>query len=199
MVMKLKKKKKSVRQRGETRHGWGARKKHKGRGHRGGTGMAGTGKGADHKKSLIINKYGNKYFGKQGITSKGTEKKRVKRVNLRDIERHPEKFKVGKDGWLDLKDYKILGDGKLSKKIKIKALDISKKAKEIIEKAGGEVEVLRKEKVEKELVKEEKKETGKLTQEEPEQVSEEENKPVEIAKDTKIKTEEVKEKKPEVE
>jgi large subunit ribosomal protein L15 len=30
-------------------HGWGARKKHKKSGHRGGTGMAGTGKRGDQK------------------------------------------------------------------------------------------------------------------------------------------------------
>ena len=151
MVMKLKKTKKAKKQRGNTRHGWGARKKHKGRGHRGGTGMAGTGKRADHKKTLITAKYGNKYFGKKGITSKSTGKKRIKKINLRDIERNPGKF-VEKNGWLDLADYKILGEGELSKKIKIRALDISKKAKKIIEKAGGEVEVLKIVRVKKENI-----------------------------------------------
>ena len=74
--MKLKKRKKSSRMhgRGTGSHGWGFRKKHKKSGHRGGKGMAGTGKRADQKKSLVIKLYGNEYFGKQGITSRGTER-----------------------------------------------------------------------------------------------------------------------------
>ena len=145
MVIKIKKTKKSVKQRGKTTHGHGARKKWKGKGHRGGKGMAGTGKRADHKKSLIIKKYGNKYFGKQGITSKGTARKKVKKINLRDIEMNYDSLKkFEKNGLLDLSEYKILGEGKLSKKVNIKALDISKKARENIEKVGGSVEILRK-------------------------------------------------------
>jgi len=68
--MKIKKRKKSLRMHGHGMgtHGGGARKKRKGSGHRGGKGMAGTGKRADHKKTLITKLYGNKYFGKQGVT-----------------------------------------------------------------------------------------------------------------------------------
>ena len=74
--MKIKKRKKSSRMHGKKMgtHGWGARKKHKKSGHKGGKGMSGSGKRADHKKSLVIKLYGHKYFGKQGITSKGTKK-----------------------------------------------------------------------------------------------------------------------------
>ena len=85
--MKIKKTKKSKKLRGTTTHGWGARKKHKGSGHRGGFGMAGTGKRADQKKTLINKKYGNKYFGKRGVTSKRTKKKKVKVINIGDIEK----------------------------------------------------------------------------------------------------------------
>ena len=59
-------------------HGRGARKKAKGSGHRGGIGMAGSGKRADHKKTLITKLYGNKYFGKQGLTSRKTERDKRK-------------------------------------------------------------------------------------------------------------------------
>ena len=54
--MKTKKRKKSSRMHGRKAgtHGWGARKKHKKSGHRGGKGMAGTGKRADQKKTLIL-------------------------------------------------------------------------------------------------------------------------------------------------
>ena len=130
--MKTKKTKKSKKQRGNTTHGWGARKKHKKSGHRGGCGMAGTGKRADHKKSLIINLYGNKYFGKQGITSKSTIRKKSKVMNLTGIE------KLGKNE-VNLKEYKILGHGEINKKIIIRAKSASKSAIEKVKKAGGEI------------------------------------------------------------
>jgi large subunit ribosomal protein L15 len=138
MVIKTKKTKKAVGQRGKTNHGHGARKKWKKSGHKGGIGMAGTGKKADHKKTLINKLYGNKYFGKQGITSRGTEKDRRLKVNVGDIEKNIGKFKVV-EGWLDLSGVKILGKGEITKKVKIKALEVSKSAKEKIEKVGGEI------------------------------------------------------------
>jgi len=141
MVMKTKKKKKSKGQRGNTRHGHGARKKWKSSGHKGGKGMSGSGKRADHKKSLVIKLYGNNYFGKQGVTSRGTKKDRGKVMNLRDIETNFDSLmkKHGKGNELDLSEYKILGEGELTKKITIKALAFSDSAKEKIKKAGGEI------------------------------------------------------------
>jgi len=136
--MKLKKTKKSVGQRGETTHGHGARKKWKKSGHRGGCGMAGTGKRGDQKKTMITAKYGNTYFGKQGVTSRGTAKKRVKVINVGDI---INKFPGQKE--IDLSGYKVLGRGEVSVGLNVKALDISDGAREKIEKAGGSVEVLR--------------------------------------------------------
>ncbi len=146
MVMKIKKKKKSKGQRGQTTHGHGARKKWKKSGHRGGTGMAGTGKRADQKKTLIIKKYGNKYFGKQGITSRKTEKKKNLVINLRDIEKNYENLmkKFGKNEWLELSGYKVLGDGEINEKIYLKVKEISKNALDKIKKAGGEVDILKK-------------------------------------------------------
>ncbi|MEK6872519.1 MAG: uL15m family ribosomal protein [Nanoarchaeota archaeon] len=143
--MKTKKKRRSRRFRGGSTHGHGSRKKWKGSGHKGGKGMAGTGKRADQKKTLVIKLYGNKYFGKQGITSKSTFKKKNKVINLRDIEKNFDSLKkFEKDGWLDLKEYKVLGDGEINKKIKIRVLDVSERAREKIKKIGGEVEILRK-------------------------------------------------------
>ena len=144
MVIKIKKTKKAKGLRGTTTHGHGARKKWKGSGHRGGIGMAGTGKRADQKKTLINKKYGNKYFGKQGITSKGTARDKTKRINLRDIERDYDSLmdRFGKGGLLDLSGYKLLGGEGFNKKVKIKVLGASKRAKKSIEKAGGEIEIL---------------------------------------------------------
>jgi large subunit ribosomal protein L15 len=140
MVMKIKKKKKARRLHGQNTYGRGSRKKGKGSGHRGGFGMAGTGKKADHKKSLILKKYGNKYFGKQGITSKRTKRNKLKIINLGDIQRNIDslKKKFGKNNELNLKDYKILGTGDLKGKLKIIARAFTESAKKKIEKAGGE-------------------------------------------------------------
>ena len=85
------KKSKGMGGKGMGGHGWGARKKHKKTGHRGGKGMSGSGKRADQKKTLITKLYGNKYFGKQGITSKGTKRDIRKRINLQTIELNIEK------------------------------------------------------------------------------------------------------------
>ena len=141
--MKIKKRKKSSRMHGMNMgtHGGGARKKRKGSGHRGGKGMSGSGKRADHKKTLVIKLYGNKYFGKQGITSRGTKRDVGKRINLRQIEMNLEKYgKKGKEGWeIDLKDYKILSQGEVKNKLIIKAKEASKSAIEKVKKMGGEI------------------------------------------------------------
>ena len=117
---------------GTRTHGEGAMKR--GSGHRGGVGMSGTGKRADHKKSLIIKLYGKGYFGKKGITSKGTKRKKDKTINIREIiNRFPNKSDI------ELKNFKILGDGEISKAITIKAKAFTKSAQEKIEKAGGKI------------------------------------------------------------
>ncbi len=136
-------------------HGWGARKKHMGSGHRGGFGMAGTGKRADHKKSLVINLYGSKYFGKAGVTSKKTEKRDNKIMNLEFIQKNLEKLKKRflKNNVLDLGEFKILGKGGLKEALKIKARAVSAGAKEKIEQAGGEITVKEKKEAEKEKSK----------------------------------------------
>ena len=144
MVMKIKGTKKSQKKRGQNSY-HGSRKKQKGSGHRGGIGMAGTGKRADHKKSLVIKLYGNSYFGKKGITSKGTARKKIEVINLRDISKNLEnlKKKYDKNGVLELKKYRVLGEGELKVKLKIKAKGFTKTAKEKIEEMGGEVIIIR--------------------------------------------------------
>lgn len=137
------KRRKSSRMQGRGRgtHGWGERKKHKKKGHYGGKGMSGTGKRADHKKTLVINLYGNNYFGKQGITSKKTEKDKRKRINLGTIEQNLKTYgKKKEDKWeVNLEDYKILGEGEIKEKLIIKAKEASKSAIEKVKEAGGEI------------------------------------------------------------
>ncbi len=126
--------------------GTGSRKNAKKSGHHGGCGMSGTGKRADHKKTLINKLYGNDYFGKQGITSKGTKRDKRKRINLSIIQSNLLGYikkglakKSTKGYELNLEGYKILGEGEIKEKIILTALSASKSAKEKIEKAGGEL------------------------------------------------------------
>jgi len=143
--MKVKKRRKSSRDHGKNMgtSGWGARKKHKKSGHRGGIGMAGSGKRADQKKPTVLNKYGGKYFGKQGITSRSFERDKRKRINLRDIGLNLEKYgkKKGDSFEINLKDYKILGTGEIKDKLIIFAKQASKTAIEKVKKAGGEIKL----------------------------------------------------------
>ena len=95
--------------------------------------------------------YGNKYFGKQGETSKKTARDTRKRINLRDIELHLDKYgeKVGGKFEINLKNYKILGDGAVKSKLIIKAKDASVTAINKVQKAGGEIILSTQKKVEK--------------------------------------------------
>ena len=134
-MVKMKKRAKSSRMHGRKMgtHGGGARKKRKGHGHRGGTGMSGTGKRADHKKTLVLKLYGNKYFGKQGITSRGTKRDKRDRINVGEIQ---DKYKPGE---IDLSKHKVLSHGEIKDKFVIKAKEASKKAIEKVKAAGGEI------------------------------------------------------------
>lgn len=137
--MKVKKRPKTSRIRGARTCGWGFRQKHKGHGNHGGFGMAGTGKKADHTKQkalMVANAAGFKsYFGKQGMTSAKTEKKKTNQINLQDIKANF--FKKNGDK-LDFSSYKILGNGD-GFKAEIKALSASKSTIEKMEKAGGKI------------------------------------------------------------
>jgi len=144
MPMKTKKRRKMSRMRGTGTHGGGARKKRKKSGHRGGSGMSGSGKRSDHKKTLVNALYGHDYFGKQGVTSRGTKKDKRRRINLEDLELSLEKYgKKSGDKWeIELKGYKILAgsDSHIPKnKMVIKAREASKSAMEKVRKAGGDI------------------------------------------------------------
>ena len=144
--MTVNKRKKNTRQRGHKTHGWGAKKKHRGKGHHGGAGMAGTGKRADSKKPSIWKNLD--YFGKHGFTSK-TPKVKINAINISFIEQHISKFlssnaikKENNFYVVDLEKLgfnKLLGDGRASMKFRIKTPYASKAAVEKIKQAGGEV------------------------------------------------------------
>lgn len=152
--MKLKKRRKSSRMhgRGMGSCGRGARKRGRGKGDRGGVGMSGTGKRADQKKTLVTKLYGHGYFGKQGITSKKTERDKRKRINLMQIENNLKKYgKKSGDKWeITLKDYKILGDGEIKNKLIISAKEASESAIKKVKKLGGEIIIGKKDKIKEE-------------------------------------------------
>jgi len=143
--MTTRKRAKQSRMRGSQTHGWGSKKKHRGSGNRGGHGFSGTGKRADSKKPSIWKD--SKFFGKHGFFSKGRKKQKV--INISKLD---EKI----DSWLgakviskendtyviDLKKIgydKLLGTGRINKKMKINVSSISAGAKDSILEAGGEV------------------------------------------------------------
>ena len=139
------KRKKNSRQRGEWTHGWGAKKKHRGAGHRGGRGNAGSGKRGDAKKpSYWTDK---KYFGKDGFIS--INKKAINTVGISHLDSMIDslisKGKASvKEGVIsiNLKDvgvHKLLGNGFTNRKLEIVVDMASEKAVEKIQKAGGKV------------------------------------------------------------
>jgi large subunit ribosomal protein L15 len=151
--------KKNSRQRGSSSHGWGAKKKHRGAGHRGGRGRAGSGKRGDSTKpSYWKDKKEN--YGKSGFKSKS--RTNVKAINVCVIETKLETYiKLGKVElkndvyFIDLnllKKNKLLGTGKITKKMEIKAEIATKSAIKKVEAAGGKVILPQKETV-KEKVK----------------------------------------------
>jgi large subunit ribosomal protein L15 len=142
----LNRRKKSIKVRGMHTHGYGSKKKHRGSGHQGGVGMAGTGKRADQKKPSVWKD--KKYFGRHGFT---TQSKTVKTINLFYIEDHFESLL--KDGTIkkeadcflvnlkDLNADKLLGSGEATRKYKIVAHSASESAMAKVQEAKGTVEV----------------------------------------------------------
>ena len=128
----INRRKKNSRQRGSKTHGWGAMKKHRGAGNRGGRGMAGTGKRADQMKPSIIKWYGlDNYFGRHGFHRHASLIKKIKPINVGDLNFDSHEIDLSKLGY-----NKLLGKGEVKTKYIIKVEQCSKKAKEKIEKDG---------------------------------------------------------------
>ena len=135
-------------------HGSGARKNKRKSGNHGGAGMSGSGKRADHKKTLVLKLYGNKYFGKQGETSRKTKRDIRKRINVGELQLNLEKYgKKSIEGFeISIPKYKILGKGEVKDKLFITCLEASASAVEKVEAAGGKVTVKEVKKIETPLV-----------------------------------------------
>lgn len=142
---------KTRKMRGSKTCGYGSKKKHRGKGSKGGKGYAGSHK---HKWIKIIKEEPD-HFGKHGFTSI----KRVERkiINIEDLDKLLKDFEEGKikieenkikesenSIEIDLTKLgydKLLGKGKITSKkpIVIFVKSFSKKAKEKIESAGGKI------------------------------------------------------------
>lgn len=139
--------KKNSRQRGSKTHGWGAMKKHRGAGNKGGRGHAGTGKRSDCKKPSV---WGIEHFyGKHGFTPLSSQ-----HINCYNIETLERKYhKLLKEGIIKEENGvsaitldaigidKLLGKGNPTKKWSITAKYASQAAVEKIQSAGGTVTV----------------------------------------------------------
>jgi len=136
--MKTHKRTKNSRIRRARTVGWGFRQKHKGHGNKGGFGMAGTGKRGDHKKQVALEsdtKKKKRYFGKQGVTSRGTALCKYEKINLWAVKDNM----FTKEGCkIDLSKHKILGHGD-GFKAEITALAATGSAIKKMEKAGGKI------------------------------------------------------------
>ena len=140
--MTLIKRKKVTRQRGQHTHGWGAMKKHRGAGNRGGVGNAGSGKRGDAKKP----RYWKNRPGKYGFTS---AKKSIKTINLIALDRQLPLFiekkiatKKENEVIIDLTKIhinKLLGSGSIKQPVTVIVDSATQKAQERIASAGGKV------------------------------------------------------------
>tara|TARA_Y100000310_G_scaffold339621_1_gene432855 strand:- start:622 stop:1047 length:426 start_codon:yes stop_codon:yes gene_type:complete len=130
--------KKNKKQRGYNSHGWGHKKKHRGKGSRGGKGNAGSGKRADTKRPTLINLYGTVNLAKRGFVNK--RKDDYNSINIRDLNALVDSGKIKTDIDLGKLGYKkLLGSGKLLSPVKITVEMASAKAIEKVKNAGGDV------------------------------------------------------------
>ena len=146
--MRLHKRHKSKRFRGSKTHARGFKKKARGSGHQGGVGLAGTGKRGDQKKTMVLNLFGNDYFGKDKALRRGNKRPKPKAINLSFISESIDtlvKKGLAKENKgiyeINLKGYKVLGEGTLSLKANIFASAASSSASEKIKKSGSTIAI----------------------------------------------------------
>lgn len=148
--MSFSKRRRRSRLRGRRTCGGGSRKKRRGKGSRGGHGMAGTGKKAGTLKTWVMRYEPHWLGGKRGFVSR--RKQNFKTINLDFIEKNIDNFiKSGEAKKfpdrieLELSNCKILGAGSIKTKFIIKAFSASQSAIEKVAALGGKIEVRKKE------------------------------------------------------
>jgi large subunit ribosomal protein L15 len=142
-------KKKNTKLRGSKTHGYGSMKKHRGAGHRGGRGNAGSGKRADAKKpSLWKTHKSGKDPSKVGFYSWMRNEEVTMNVghlsSIADTLVAQRKAVVTQGAVVinlrELGITKLLGSGKVTKKLKVSVPTAVPAAKEKIEAAGGSLD-----------------------------------------------------------
>lgn len=141
--MVVRKRKKVIKFRGKRSYGYGSHKKRRGGGSRGGRGKAGLHK---HKWTYTV-KYEPEHFGKRGFKRPPEVVKKIKAINLKEldqlveklledklVEREGDKIKIN---LLKLGYEKVLGSGKITKPLIVEAKFFSKQAIKKIEEAKG--------------------------------------------------------------
>ena len=129
--------KKIEKKRGTRTCGQGGMRKRRGKGNRGGKGYSGSKK---HRKSwIMMNEPGR--IGKRGFVPKSDKCLRETRIiNLDGLSRLAEKNLDPKANEIDVVSFgfdKVLGSGKITRSLNVKARSFSRHAKEKIEAAGG--------------------------------------------------------------
>jgi large subunit ribosomal protein L15 len=128
---------KKSRMRGSKTHGYGSKKKHRGKGSRGGVGLANIFK---HKRVWVKKKRPD--LLKRNVGFKSLEQRgmrtREKTINVGDLD------KILKDGKkeINLSDYgydKLLGSGSMKTKVRIRVNSFTERAEEKVLKAGGQI------------------------------------------------------------
>ncbi len=132
--------------RGSNTHGHGSSKKNRGAGSRGGRGKAGMGKKAKHKKRTAQSD--GKYLGGKGFQRPKSVSSEQDGINLKYIDQHIGSFvengsaeKDGESYVFNAKDAgfdKVLGGGRLTRDIDIKAPMFSSSAEEKIANNGND-------------------------------------------------------------
>ena len=157
MAIKMKKRRKSRRMRGSHTHGRGFKKKARGSGHRGGVGMAGTGKRGDQKKTMILKLTLPDYFGKRA-TRLRFGKPKPETFNLTNISlsslvhKKIAKESAGKYE-ISVPKNKVVGELTKNVKLIIHAHSASESAIASVKKHGGDIVIKAIEKKEEPKVK----------------------------------------------
>ncbi|MBD3260812.1 MAG: 50S ribosomal protein L15 [Candidatus Altiarchaeales archaeon] len=136
---------KSRRMRGSRTCGYGNAQKHRGAGHRGGRGMAGSKK----QKWMKLSRDCPDFLGKKGFKRSPKLRSNPKTINVSDVEENLDLWvekgfaqKTGDTYEVDLKSLgfdKLLGAGEIKSKTKILIPSYSLQAQEKISAVGGEI------------------------------------------------------------
>jgi len=111
----------------------GSHKKSRGGGSRGGRGLAGMHK---YKWSYTL-KYDPEHYGKKGFKIPLAVAKKVKAINLSELDKLAKKTGKEKINLKELGYDKVLGSGKITKPLVVEAKSFSKKAIKKLEEAKG--------------------------------------------------------------